>query len=198
MAQKAPRYARPALSLIEDEIGHENVSLYIGGADAARDISLLGEHNITTVVNCAVNLDINYVENPNLPADGDRKASGSAPVRTYKIGLVDGDGNPEKLMLAGYYILESALEQRLPEKASYPVRERGNVLVHCRGGRSRSVALVALFLHKKKPQAYPTYDDALKHIREKRELHPDEWFETPKQVLTDIALRASDDIESLK
>ena len=79
----------------------------------------------------------------------------------------------------------------MPEKPSYPVRERGNVLVHCRAGRSRSVALAALYLHLQKPAQYPTLGDAIQLVRERRQLHPDEWFETPKPVLTQAALRAA-------
>ena len=72
-------------------------------------------------------------------------------MRYYKLGLIDGPGNPETMMLAGFYLLRGAFEQQLPEKATYPRRARGNVLVNCRGGRSRSVALVALFLAVEMP-----------------------------------------------
>ena len=99
--------------------------------------------------------------------------------------------------LPAYYILEGALHQTLPERQSYPVRERGNILVHCRGGRSRSVALVALFLLHHQSDLYPTLADAISHVRKARELHPDEWFETPKQALIDAAQHASDAIRLL-
>ena len=72
-------------------------------------------------------------------------------------------------MLAGFYLLRGAFEQRLPEKHTYPRRERGHMLVNCRGGRSRSVALVALFLHVEMPERYPTLDDALAHVRARRD-----------------------------
>ena len=80
--------------------------------------------------------------------------SGTAPFRVFKLGLVDGE-NPNGMMLGGYYILHGALRQTLPEKQSYPRREHGNVLVHCRGGRSRSIALVALYLHLQDPIRFP-------------------------------------------
>lgn len=197
MTKKVPVYHRPDISLIAKGIGPDNVDLYIGGADGARNIELLAENNITTVVNCAVNLDIDYVTDPLLSEDGAKRASGPAPVRTYKIGMVDGAGNPEKMILGGYYILESALSQTWPNKPSYPRRERGNILVHCRGGRSRSVALVALYLHYNDPEQFPTLYDALRLIREKRELRPDEWHETPKPMLTEAALRAAKAIDIL-
>lgn len=198
MTRIAPVIDRPAISLIAEGIGPDGVSLFIGGAEGARDIEALRGLGITTVVNCAVNLDINYVDAPKLAAGQGKCAAGTAPVRTFKIGMVDGDGDPPKTILAGYYILEGALHQTLPEKQSYPVRERGNILVHCRGGRSRSVALVALFLHHHQTDQYPTLADAIAHVREARELHPDEWFETPKQALIDAAQHASDAIRLLE
>ena len=57
-------------------------------------------------------------------------------------------------------------------------------------GRSRSVALVGLFLHVEMPEVYPTLEAAYAHVREKRELRPDEWHETPKPMLAAAAARA--------
>jgi hypothetical protein len=198
MAQLAPRYDRAIISLIATGLGEDGVSLFISGSDGARDLALLARHGITTVVNCAVNLDFNYVETPILQAEPGKVAAGHGAIRAYKIGLIDGDGNPERMMLAGYYILDGALKQVLPEKDSYPQRERGNVLVHCRGGRSRSVALTALYLHKSLPAEFPTLEDALAHVRVKRNLREDEWFETPKPVLIATAHRASEAIDMLE
>ena len=65
-------------------------------------------------------------------------------------------------------------------------------------GRSRSVSLVALYLHKQQPDRYPTLDDAVAVIRERRELRPDEWFETPKPSLYEAARRASDWIDMIE
>lgn len=198
MAQIAPRYDRPLLSLIATGVGEDKVSLYIGGSDGARDLDLLQQNGITTVINCAVNLDFNYVLEPALNAEPGRVATGHGAIRSYKIGLIDGDGNPARMMLAGYYILDGALKQQLPERPSYPNRERGNILVHCRGGRSRSVALVALYLHKNQPHRFPTLDAALAHVRTERELRPDEWFETPKPMLVAAAQQASESIDILE
>ena len=122
--------------------------------------------------------------------DEGRVAAGSGPIKAYKVGLIDGSGNPIDMLLGAYFILESALDQTLPVRPSYPNRQRGNVLVHCRGGRSRSVALVALFLHVQKPDLYPNLTDAISLVRVKRELHPDEWFETPKPPLIEAAEHA--------
>jgi hypothetical protein len=198
MAQVAPHYDRPDISLIATDVGADKVSLYIGGSDGARDLGLLAENGITTVVNCAVNLDFNYVLEPSLGAQGAKVATGHGAIRSYKIGLIDGDGNPSRMMLAGYYILDGALKQTMPDRASYPNRERGNILVHCRGGRSRSVALVSLYLAKNQSHLFPTFEDALAHVRQKRELRRDEWFETPKPMLVAAAEQASLAIDLLE
>jgi hypothetical protein len=190
MAFTAPVHDRPGLSLIISGLKPNGAKLYVGGTDAAGDVALLREHGITTVVNCAVNLDINYVEpDPSTPRG--RATVGHAPVRYYKIGLVDDFGNPETMMLGAYFILHGAMHQKLPERASYPNRDFGNVLVHCRGGRSRSVALVTLYLHLDMPERFPTMEAALAHVRTHRLLMEDEWHETPKPTLFNAACEAA-------
>lgn len=186
------------LSLIATGVGEEGVSLYIGNSDGARDVATLAQLGITTVINCAVNLDINYVANPVDAAEPGKCAVGHAPIRSYKIGLIDGHGNPGRMMLAGYYILDGALKQVMPDRSSYPNRARGHVLVHCRGGRSRSVALTALYLHKVQADQYPTLEDAIAHVRKMRALPPDEWYETPKPMLIEAARLASSAIDHLE
>ena len=179
------------ISLIETGLGQDDCSIYIGGTAAARDVELLRKLNIAIVVNCAINLDINYVVDPVEAADGNRCAHGVAPVRVFKVGLVDGHGNTEDMMLAAYLLLYGAMRQTLPERSSYPRRAKGNVLVHCRGGRSRSTALVALYLHLERPEKYPTLDCALAYVRKQRGLQPDEWFSAPKPVLIESARSAA-------
>jgi len=179
----SPHFDRAPAHLIAQAIGPNGEHLYLGGDEAARDLALLRELGIQAVVNCAVNLDINYVQQPYLNADGERLAGGHGAIRSYKLGLVDGPGNPHPMLLAGYYLLEGAFCQQLPDKPSYPCREPGHVLLHCRAGRSRSVALAALYMHRKQPQSYPSLQAAIDVIRERRELRPEEWFETPKPSL---------------
>jgi hypothetical protein len=187
----SPRYDRPEISLIEENVTPFGVSLFIGGREGTANLPLLKENGITTIVNCAVNLDFNLVPEDEATATPGSVPYGHGGFRYYKIGLVDGHGNPATLMLAGYYILRSAMIQELPDKASYPHRKRGNILVNCRGGRSRSVALSALFLHHSMPETYPSLDSALDHVRRRRELRPDEWHTAPKKVLVDAARQAS-------
>lgn len=180
-------FQHATISEIESELVPDSFTLFIGGTAAARDIALLRKHNIAIVINCAVNLDINYVINPNESSEGEKCAHGTGPIRVFKLGLVDGAGNADSMMLAGYYLLDGAIRQTIPEKKSYPQRAAGNVLVHCRGGRSRSTALVSLYLHINNPAKFPSLDDAVDHVRAKRGLHPDEWYSAPKPMLIEAA-----------
>jgi len=198
MKKTAPFIDRPVISFIAENMGPDRVSLFISGTEGARDIAKLKELGITTVVNCALNLDINYADTLTHEAELGKAAAGYGPIKAYKVGLIDGPGNPSDMLLGAYFILESALDQTLPVRASYPNRARGNVLVHCRAGRSRSVALAALYLHLNKPDIYPDLSDAISHVRTARELHPDEWFETPKQPLIDAAEHAVRSVRRLR
>lgn len=182
---------RPLISPVYENLPDYGVDLYVGGREGASDLPLLKAHGITTVLNCAVNLDFNYVATPDAVSHDARVGYGPALIRYYKLGIVDGPGNPDTMMLAGYYQLRGALDQVMPEKASYPLRDRGNLLVNCRAGRSRSVVLVALFLHLHLPQEFPTLQAAIDHVRVKRDLRPDEWHETPKPMLIAAAARTA-------
>lgn len=171
------------------------VDLLIGDTRALGDPALLNRHQVTTILNCAVNLDVNLVPSAITPIG--HLTCGHAKHRYYKIGLIDGAGNPPDQLIGAYYILRAALEQVMPERPSYPNQARGNVMVNCRGGRSRSVTVVALFLHLELPDAFPTLDAAIAHIRDKRGLPPAEWHEAPKPVLVDAAQRAAQRIRQL-
>ena len=191
----------PPLSLIAQGLDPRGADVFIGGVAAASDIGLLRRHGITTIVNCAVNADVNYVVGPSEGEAGAQPGGlcryGIAPFRVFKLGLVDGE-NPRGMMLGGYCILRGALHQTMPERASYPRQTDGNVLVHCREGRSRSVAMVALYLHVQDPVRFPDLEDAIAVVREKRGLPPEEWYETPKPELIDAAAEAARGIRSLR
>ena len=170
-------FEHPTISLIETGL-KPGFDLYIGGTDAARDIGLLRQHGIALVVNCAVNLDINYVLDPREPEEDEKCAHGAGPIRTYKIGLVDGPGNSEHMMLGGFLLLDGAIRQELPIKHTYPNRERGNILVQFAGAAavaprrlSRFICTCALRRNTRH------WTSAVAHVREKRSLHPDEWVQ---------------------
>lgn len=191
----------PSLSLIARGLDPHGADLFIGGTAAARDVGLLRGHGISTVVNCAINVDVNYVAAPGEGDEGGESnglcRSGMAPFRVYKLGLVDGD-NPAGMMLGGYCILHGALHQTMPKKESYPRQVDGNVLVHCREGRSRSVALAALYLHLRDPARFPQLENAIAVVREKRGLPPEEWSEAPNPQLIDAAAEAARAIRALR
>ena len=90
----APVYQRDPAHLVATNIGPEGQSLYLGGYDSARDLSLHKELGITTLVNCAVNLDINYVTDPYLEAEDNKLSGGSGVIRTYKMGAHRWPGQP--------------------------------------------------------------------------------------------------------
>ena len=188
----------PKLSLIYETHPLYGVDLFVSGKEGASDLELLRSRGITTVVNCAVNLDFNYVERPTLVSDHQGSVYGPGEIRYYKIGLIDGAGNPDTQMVAAHYILRAALEQVLPDKPSYPRREQGSVLINCRGGRSRSVAVVSLFLHLTLPSQFPTLKDAINFVRLRRELPVDEYYKAPKPVLAEAAERAADWIKMIE
>lgn len=186
------------LSLIYKALPNYKVDLFISGKEGASDLPFLRSHGITTVVNCAVNLDFNYVHDTRVVSDHGSSVHGPGEIRYYKIGLIDGGGNPDTQMLAAYYILKAALEQVLPDKPSYPRRERGNVLINCRGGRSRSVIVVSLFLHKTLSKQFPTLEDAIAFVQQHRKLPENEWYKAPKPVLIEAAKRAAVWIDAIE
>ncbi|SMX29221.1 Dual specificity phosphatase, catalytic domain [Pelagimonas phthalicica] len=190
LALKSPVFDRPAMSLIAKGIGPHSADLYIGGMEAARDIKMLRERGVGIVVNCAVNLDINLVEQEILPEGGGKASAGYGPLRYYKFGMIDGYGNPAAMMLSGYLLLRGAIHQNMPKRETYPFSDGGNILVNCRAGRSRSTALVSLFLHLECPDQFPRLEDAVAHVRTRRELRPEEWFEAPKPMLIEAAQKA--------
>lgn len=179
------------LSLVYERHPQYGVDFYIAGKEGTGDLDLLRQKGITTVVNCAVNLDFNFVRQAQLVSDHEGSVYGPGEIRYYKIGLIDGGGNPDTQMLAAHYILRAALEQVLPEKPSYPRREMGNILINCRGGRSRSVIVVSLFLHLTLPAEFPTLDAAIAFVRDRRGLPENEWYKAPKPVLIESAERAA-------
>lgn len=168
------------LTHIADGIGVDEVSLFIGDQIAASDDNLLRQHKIINVLNCAVNCDINYVDKTlDLTPGGINRVFGYAPIRTAKIGMIDGEGNDPILMFAAVHLLHGMLHQTFPEKKSYPVRQTGNVLVHCRGGRSRSVAVAALYLNHMFPGCWPSLNDLIDEIRHKRGIPLKEFDRVP-------------------
>ncbi|MGE5145213.1 MAG: dual specificity protein phosphatase family protein [Candidatus Eiseniibacteriota bacterium] len=179
---------KPPLSWIADDIGPARVKLYVGDQMAAADPELLVSHGITAVLNCAYDLDINYVGGAGARHAGTSAVPfGVAPFRVAKVGLIDGPGNHPSLLAAACHALEGLLHQ---EPSTAPHDEPiafGNVLVHCRAGLSRSVTVAALYLHLKHTDRWPLYEDALNHVRLRRGFASTEYQFAPTQGMRKLA-----------
>jgi hypothetical protein len=176
------------MSLVWEGRASAAPDIYVGGMEAAADISYLTEHGVGSVLNCSINADIDYVDVPyDAEARDDLNRYGYGPIRYYKLGLVDGPGNPPEMLLAGYYLLCGIIGQQMPDRPSYPNQERGHVLVNCRAGRSRSIILTSLYLHLQFGKRFPHLANALSFVRAAREIRPDEFYEAPNNDLVAAA-----------
>jgi hypothetical protein len=177
-------------------LGKWSVDLYVGDKVAAGDLAGLRAQGITSVLNCSVNLDVNYVGEP-LPGHpgGAVLLYGFAPVRVAKVGMIDGPGNHPSLLLAACHALEGLLHQDSPTTANHPPHRPGHVLVHCRAGLSRSVTVAALYLHGKHPDRWPSFQAALDEIRVRRGLGPETFADSPTRWMLDLARRLLDQLQ---
>ncbi|OKL45789.1 dual specificity protein phosphatase family protein [Pseudovibrio exalbescens] len=157
--------------------GYPTLTLFIGNKIAANDPELLQREGITSTMNFAVNVEM-------LPLT---LANGVAVRRTH-IGLIDGNGNTAHHLLSGVLALAGIIGQASPGKDHYPPHKQGNVLIHCRGGRSRSVTILALYLHLCQSGDFPTFETALEHVRACRGL--DQAY--PLRPMIDLAHTALD------
>ncbi|WP_445679015.1 dual specificity protein phosphatase family protein [Radicibacter daui] len=155
--------ARPMLLPVIHGLGPQKLGLWLGNAPAALDGGALLEHGITSTLNLAINIDIAPMSLPD----------GTAVRRTH-IGLIDGPGNHPAHLMAAVLALHGILHQASPGKPHYPPHRAGHVLVHCRGGRSRSVTVLALYLTLAVPCRFPTFGTALDHLRALRGLGEDQ------------------------
>jgi hypothetical protein len=149
--------------------------LFLGNHAAAESAALLGRHGITQSLNTAVNID----PGPLTLADG-------TVVRRAKVGLIDGPGNDPLHLVAAALSIAGMLAQVAPGKPTYPDHRPGGLLVHCRGGRSRSIATLALFLAWKRPEAYSDLPAALDRLSALRGLGPDQ----PHRAMRELAAAA--------
>lgn len=165
----------PILCPIIDATGPHGLRLFIGNRVAADDGDLLLRNGITSTMNLAVNIELAPLALP----DG-------TVIRRTHIGLIDGPGNSPQHLLSAVFALCGILAQQSPGKAHYPPHRRGNVLVHCRGGRSRSATVIALFLHLAHSEEFPTFQAALTQVRSARGLGE----EQPQPAMIELALKA--------
>lgn len=158
-AHEATEDARPILIPVATGLGPDGISLFIGNLAAAEDPAALQAAGITDSLNTALNL----FPGPLALPDG-------TMLRRLQLGMVDGPGNDPHLLLAAVLALHAVVSRHMPGKPHYPPARRGHVLVHCRGGRSRSTTVLALYLHLHRAAQFPTLSAALDHLRQLRGL----------------------------
>ncbi len=142
-----------------EETGSHGIKLFIGNKVAAEDPILLHENNVTSTMNLAINIEIPPLSLPH-----------GAHVRRTHIGLIDGPGNGPEHLLAAVFAIRGIAEQESPGKLHYPAHRRGNLLVHCRGGRSRSATAIALYMHMYHDDLFGTLEAAVNQVRRMRGL----------------------------
>lgn len=131
--------------------------LFVGNLAGAGDAGALMAAGITSSLNVSLNIDAAPLQLP----DGSH-------MRRAKVGLIDGAGNSPAHLAAAVLALEGLVTQPSPGKPNYPDHRAGHVLVHCRGGRSRSVTVLALYLHLRAAGTFPSFASAVAHIRKAR------------------------------
>lgn len=137
--------------------------VFLGNMAAAADAGMLARHGITQTLNLAVNAD----PPPLTLSDG-------TLVRRAKIGLIDGPGNEPAHFVAAVLAIEGMLAQAAPGKPSYGAHRPGALLIHCRGGRSRSVVVTAMWLARTDPQSWTGATGAVEFLRRQRGLGPEQ------------------------
>ena len=144
----------PVLFKVVDEIGPHQISLYIGNGEGAECSELLMREGITQ----SLNIGINIFPLPLTLPDG-------IELRRMQIGMIDAEGNDPHMLMAAVLALHAAIETYMPGKPHYPVHKNGNILVHCRGDRSRSLTVIALYLHLRQPERFSTLKSSIEHVR---------------------------------
>ncbi|MCA0941766.1 dual specificity protein phosphatase family protein [Salipiger pacificus] len=158
-ASEAAEDHRPLLWQVAAGIGPGLGTLWLGNLPAAEDGTALQR----TGISASLNLAMNIFPGPLLRPDGTH-------LRRYQIGLLDGPGNAPETLAAAVMLIDGLAAVYTEGKPHYPAHSRGGLLVHCRGGRSRSVTVLALWLHLRRPREYPTLEAALTHLRALRGL----------------------------
>jgi protein-tyrosine phosphatase len=115
-------------------------NIFIGNSHAAlHSRDLLKSLGITAILNVAKDLDNNKLDPQEFSLN--------------KIGLGDGDGNDLEDIGTALQVLQKLL------------LNGHKVLVHCHEGKSRSVGLVATYIHLKRPAQFNSLDEAEEYIR---------------------------------
>ncbi|WP_319532293.1 protein phosphatase [uncultured Cohaesibacter sp.] len=158
-AVEAVEDAQIVLLPVIEGFGPYKKTLYLGNLTAAEDAGALKAANITESFNVSINI---------FPQD--LALDDGTEIRRYQIGMIDGPGNSPYLLAGAVMTLQGLLHGYIKGKPHYPPHRCGNILVHCRGGRSRSVTVLALWMAAFCPERFASYEAALEHIRQLRDL----------------------------
>ena len=129
----------------DDKMNYIIDNIYLGNVHAADDEDYLKSYNITTVINCAVELYSSYKD-----------------LKFLELRMYDYNDEPlfPKFEIAYEFI---------------KLNNKGNILIHCFEGKSRSASLVVFYLMKEKGW---DYDKCFKYMKEKRPIvYPTSGFE---------------------
>ena len=119
----------------DDPMNYMIDNIYLGDAEAASDEDYLKSYNITTVINCADDIHSSYKDLKFLE---------------LKIYDIEGQSLFPKFEIAYEFI---------------KINNKGNILIHCFLGMSRSASLVAFYMMKEKGW---DYDTCYKYMKERR------------------------------
>ena len=169
----------PLLFSVIEDVGPHQKTLFLGNLAAAEDPDCLLKAGITETLNVSINM----FPGPLVRADGTH-------IRRYQIGMIDGDGNDPHLLAAGVFTIEGLMRGYVPSKPHYPSHRKGHILVHCRGGRSRSGVLIALWLSTFARDRFASFEAALAHLRQLRGL--DETYPLPPMLALAEEVRRRD------
>lgn len=161
---EARQDAVPVLLPVVDAPGPGLDRLWLGNLTAVEDPQAMDRAGATA----SLNLAINIFPGPLTLPDG-------SMVRRYQLGMIDGAGNAPEMLAAAVMLIDALAAGHMPGKPHYPPHRPGGLVVHCRGGRSRSVTVLALWLHLRRGADFPTLTAALDHMRGVRGLggeHP--------------------------
>jgi hypothetical protein len=141
-----------------------NVQIYVGSWQSAVDESAITNNSIEGILNVAYDVDdqpgtssrrltVPDAGHPWQAAHTHPAATGQTASRYAqqyaKVGLIDGAGNAVATMLAAVYMADQ-LFSFPPESVTDPLNySRGNLLIHCYAGQSRSVTVAALYIYYK-------------------------------------------------
>ena len=125
------------LTLADDPMNYIIDNIYLGDSVAAGDEDFLKEHNITTVVNCAIGCTSNYKD-----------------LKFLELQLRDEELQDlfPKFEVAYKFIKKNS-------------KNNANILVHCILGMSRSASLVVFYLMKEKGWDYDRAIDYIRERR---------------------------------